>query len=326
MTQAKSFLKEIDFTKQELEELIDLSIKFKQLKKEKIPHKYLDGLNIALIFEKTSTRTRSAFTVAGQDLGMNVTYLGAGDIQLGKKESVVDTAKVLGSMFDGIEYRGFKQEDVEDLAKYSGVPVWNGLTNQFHPTQVLADIMTIREKFGYLKGIKMTYMGDARYNMGNSLMVVCAKMGMHFTACTCKEYFPDADIVAQCEAIAKETGGSITLTEDVEAGTKGADVIYTDVWVSMGEPDEVWAKRIKELSPYQVNKKVMENAGEKAIFMHCLPAFHDLKTTIGKEIGEKFGISEMEVTDEVFESAQSVVFDEAENRMHTIKAVMDATL
>ena len=284
------------------------------------------GKNIALIFEKNSTRTRCSFEVAANDLGMHTTFLDPSASQIGKKESIADTARVLGRIYDGIEYRGFDQSIVDDLAKYAGVPVWNGLTNQFHPTQVLADIMTIREKFGYLKGIKMTYMGDARYNMGNSLMVVCAKMGMHFTACTCKEYFPDADIVAQCEAIAKETGGSITLTEDVEAGTKGADVIYTDVWVSMGEPDEVWAKRIKELSPYQVNKKVMKNAGEKAIFMHCLPAFHDLKTTIGKEIGEKFGISEMEVTDEVFESAQSVVFDEAENRMHTIKAVIDATL
>ena len=326
MTQTKSFLKEIDFTKQELEELIDLSIKFKQLKKNRIPHKYLDSLNIALIFEKTSTRTRSAFTVAGQDLGMNVTYLGAGDIQLGKKESVVDTAKVLGSMFDGIEYRGFKQEDVEDLAKYSGVPVWNGLTNEYHPTQMLADMLTIREHFGYLKGIKLVYMGDARYNMGNSLMVACSKLGMHFVACTSKKYFPNEELVAQCKEYAAESGATITLTEDVEAGTKDADVIYTDVWVSMGEPDAVWEERIHDLTPYKVTSAVMKNAGEKAIFLHCLPAFHDLKTKIGKEMGERFNLTDMEVTDEVFESPASKIFDEAENRMHTIKAVMVATL
>lgn len=322
----RHLLKLLDFTPEEILYLVDHADELKAKKKQGIPTLNHPGKNIALIFEKNSTRTRCSFEVAANDLGMHTTFLDPSASQIGKKESIADTARVLGRIYDGIEYRGFDQSIVDDLAKYAGVPVWNGLTNQFHPTQVLADIMTIREKFGYLKGIKMTYMGDARYNMGNSLMVVCAKMGMHFTACTCKEYFPDADIVAKCEAIAKETGGSITLTEDVEAGTKGADVIYTDVWVSMGEPDEVWAKRIKELSPYQVNKKVMENAGEKAIFMHCLPAFHDLKTTIGKEIGEKFGISEMEVTDEVFESSQSVVFDEAENRMHTIKAVMDATL
>ena len=322
----RNFLTLKDFTPEEILYLLDLSAELKAKKKAGELTEYYKGKNIALIFEKTSTRTRCSFEVAAHDLGMGSTYLDPTGSQIGKKESIADTARVLGRMYDGIEYRGFGQEIVEDLAKYAGVPVWNGLTNEYHPTQMLADMLTIREHFGYLKGIKLVYMGDARYNMGNSLMVVCAKMGMHFTACTCKEYFPDADIVAQCEAIAKETGGSITLTEDVEAGTKGADVIYTDVWVSMGEPDEVWAKRIKELSPYQVNKKVMENAGEKAIFMHCLPAFHDLKTTIGKEIGEKFGISEMEVTDEVFESAQSVVFDEAENRMHTIKAVMDATL
>ena len=302
----RHLLKLLDFTPEEILYLVDHADELKAKKKQGITTLNHPGKNIALIFEKNSTRTRCSFEVAANDLGMHTTFLDPSASQIGKKESIADTARVLGRIYDGIEYRGFDQSIVDDLAKYAGVPVWNGLTNQFHPTQVLADIMTIREKFGYLKGIKMTYMGDARYNMGNSLMVVCAKMGMHFTACTCKEYFPDADIVAQCEAIAKETGGSITLTEDVEAGTKGADVIYTDVWVSMGEPDEVWAKRIKELSPYQVNKKVMENAGEKAIFMHCLPAFHDLKTTIGKEIGEKFGISEMEVTDEVFESAQSI--------------------
>ena len=323
MTQAKSFLKEIDFTKQELEELIDLSIKFKQLKKERIPHKYLDGLNIALIFEKTSTRTRSAFTVAGQDLGMNVTYLGAGDIQLGKKESVVDTAKVLGSMFDGIEYRGFKQEDVEDLAKYSGVPVWNGLTDTWHPTQMIADFMTLKEHFGSLEDLTIAYIGDGRNNMANSLLVTSAILGVNVKIIAPEVLQPEDEIVALAQK--HNNGADLTITDDISE-VKGVDMLYTDVWVSMGEPDEVWAKRIKELSPYQVNKKVMENAGEKAIFMHCLPAFHDLKTTIGKEIGEKFGISEMEVTDEVFESAQSVVFDEAENRMHTIKAVMLATL
>ena len=322
----RNFLTLKDYTPEEITYLLELSAKYKAEKKAGVQEPVRTGKNIALIFEKTSTRTRCSFEVAAHDLGMQCTYLDPSGSQIGKKESIRDTARVLGRMYDGIEYRGFGQEIVEELAKYAGVPVWNGLTNEYHPTQMLADMLTIQEHLGELKGKKLTYMGDARYNMGNSLMVVCAKMGMHFTACTCKEYFPDADIVAQCEAIAKETGGSITLTEDVEAGTKGADVIYTDVWVSMGEPDEVWAKRIKELSPYQVNKKVMKNAGEKAIFMHCLPAFHDLKTTIGKEIGEKFGISEMEVTDEVFESAQSVVFDEAENRMHTIKAVMDATL
>lgn len=264
--------------------------------------------------------------VAAHDLGMGTTYLDPSGSQIGKKESIADTARVLGRMYDGIEYRGYGQDIVEELAKYAGVPVWNGLTNEFHPTQMLADVLTIREKLGRIKGVKLTYMGDARYNMGNSLMVVSAKLGMHFTACTTKKYFPDAELVKTCEALAKESGGSITLTEDVEAGTKGADVIYTDVWVSMGEPDAVWTERIRELTPYQVNKGVMENAGSQAIFMHCLPAFHDLKTKIGKEMGEKFGITEMEVTDEVFESGQSVVFDEAENRMHTIKAVMAATL
>lgn len=322
----RNFLKLMDYSPEEILYLIDLGEKLKNEKKQGIPHAHLTGKNIALIFEKTSTRTRCSFEVAAHDLGMHVTYLDPSGSQIGKKESIADTARVLGRMFDGIEYRGYGQEIVEELAEYAGVPVWNGLTNEFHPTQMIADMMTVREHLGKLKGVKFVYMGDARYNMGNSLMVTCAKLGMHFVACTSKNYFPDQKLVDYCNEVAKETGATITLSEDVEASTKDADVIYTDVWVSMGEPDEVWAKRIKELSPYQVNKKVMENAGEKAIFMHCLPAFHDLKTTIGKEIGEKFGISEMEVTDEVFESAQSVVFDEAENRMHTIKAVMDATL
>ena len=298
----------------------------KDKKKKGIPVDTLRGKNVALIFEKTSTRTRCAFEVAAHDLGMGTTYLDPTGSQIGKKESIADTARVLAGMFEGIEYRGFGQDIVEELAKYSKVPVWNGLTNEFHPTQMLADLLTIREHFGHLKGIRMTYMGDARYNMGNSLMVACAKMGMHFTACTTAKYFPAKELVAECEAIAAQTGGSITLTEDVKAGTKDVDVIYTDVWVSMGEPDEVWTERIKELSPYQVNKAVMDNAGEQAIFMHCLPAFHDLKTKIGAQMGERFGITEMEVTDEVFESGQSLVFEEAENRMHTIKAVMAATL
>ena len=323
MTQAKSFLKEIDFTKQELEELIDLSIKFKQLKKEGIPHKYLDGLNIALIFEKTSTRTRSAFTVAGQDLGMNVTYLGAGDIQLGKKESVVDTAKVLGSMFDGIEYRGFKQEDVEDLAKYSGVPVWNGLTDTWHPTQMIADFMTLKERFGSLEGLTIAYIGDGRNNMANSLLVTSAILGVNVKIIAPEVLQPEDEIVALAQK--HNNGADLTITDDISE-VKGVDMLYTDVWVSMGEPDEVWEERIRELSPYKVTKKVMENAGEQAIFLHCLPAFHDLKTKIGKQIHDKFGLDDMEVTDEVFESPQSKVFDEAENRMHTIKAVMVATL
>ncbi len=323
----RSFLKLLDFTPEEILYLIDLAADLKEKKKKGILTQDMHrGKNVALIFEKTSTRTRCSFEVAAHDLGMGTTYLDPSGAQIGKKESIADTARVLGSMYEGIEYRGFEQERVEELAKYAGVPVWNGLTNEFHPTQMLADVLTIREKLGKIKGIKLTYMGDARYNMGNSLMVVCAKLGMHFTACTTRKYFPDEALVSTCEKIAKESGGSITFTEDVEAGTKGADVIYTDVWVSMGEAESVWEERIRELSPYQVNKKVMENAGPSAIFMHCLPAFHDQKTTIGKEMGEKFGITEMEVTDEVFESAQSVVFDEAENRMHTIKAVMAATL
>ena len=323
----RNFLKLLDFTPEEILYLIDLAAELKDKKKKGILTKDMhQGKNVALIFEKTSTRTSCSFEVAAHDLGLGTTYLDPTGSQIGKKESIADTARVLGSMYEGIEYRGYGQEIVEELAKYAGVPVWNGLTNEFHPTQMLADVLTIKEKLGRIKGVKLTYMGDARYNMGNSLMVVCAKLGMHFTACTTKKYFPDAALVKECEAIAKQTGATITLTEDVEAGTKGADVIYTDVWVSMGEPDSIWEERIRELSPYQVNKKVMDNAGPAAIFMHCLPAFHDLKTKIGKEMGEKFGITEMEVTDEVFESAQSVVFDEAENRMHTIKAVMAATL
>lgn len=323
----RSFLKLLDFTPEEILYLIDFSAELKEKKKKGISTQDLHrGKNVALVFEKTSTRTRCSFEVAAHDLGMGTTYLDPSGSQIGKKESIADTARVLGRMYEGIEYRGFEQEIVEELAKYAGVPVWNGLTNEFHPTQMLADMLTIREKLGRLKGVKLTYMGDARYNMGNSLMVVCAKLGMHFTACTTPKYFPDKALVETCEKIARQSGATITLTDKVEEGTKGADVIYTDVWVSMGEPAQVWEERIKELSPYQVNRKVMENAGENAIFMHCLPAFHDLKTKIGKEMGEKFGVTEMEVTDEVFESPQSVVFDEAENRMHTIKAVMAATL
>ena len=322
----RDFLKLLDFTPEEIEYLLDLAADLKDKKKKGIPVDTLRGKNVALIFEKTSTRTRCAFEVAAHDLGMGTTYLDPTGSQIGKKESIADTARVLAGMFEGIEYRGFGQDIVEELAKYSKVPVWNGLTNEFHPTQMLADLLTIREHFGHLKGIRMTYMGDARYNMGNSLMVACAKMGMHFTACTTAKYFPAKELVAECEAIAAQTGGSITLTVDVKAGTRDVDVIYTDVWVSMGEPVEVWTERIKELSPYQVNKAVMDNAGEQAIFMHCLPAFHDLKTKIGAQMGERFGITEMEVTDEVFESGQSLVFEEAENRMHTIKAVMAATL
>lgn len=322
----RSFLKLLDFTPDEITYLLDLAAELKDKKKKGIPVDTFKGKNVALIFEKTSTRTRCAFEVAAHDLGMGTTYLDPAGSQIGKKESIADTARVLGSMYEGIQYRGYGQEIVEDLAKFSGVPVWNGLTNEFHPTQMLADLLTIRECFGKVQGIKLTYMGDARYNMGNSLMVACAKMGMHFTACTSQNYFPAEELVEECKKIAAANGGTITLTEDVEAGTKGADVIYTDVWVSMGEPDEVWEERIKELKPYQVNSRVMANAGEQAIFMHCLPAYHDLNTKIGAEVGEKFGMTEMEVTDEVFESKQSVVFVEAENRMHTIKAVMAATL
>ncbi len=322
----RHFLKLKDYTPEEILYLIDLAADLKEKKKKGIPHDELKGKNIALIFEKTSTRTRCSFEVAAHDLGMHVTYLDPSGSQIGKKESIADTARVLGRMFDGIEYRGFGQDIVEELAKYAGVPVWNGLTNEFHPTQMIADMLTIKEKFGKLKGIKLVYMGDARYNMGNSLMVTCAKLGMDFVACTSAKYFPEQELVDYCKGVAKETGATITLTEDVAEGTKDADVIYTDVWVSMGEPDEIWEERLHDLMPYQVNKAAMENAKSSAIFMHCLPAFHDLKTKIGKEVYEKFGYSELEVTDEVFESEQSVVFDEAENRMHTIKAVMYATL
>ena len=322
----RHFLKLLDYTPEEILYLIDLAKKLKDEKKQGIPHTYLTGKNIALIFEKTSTRTRCAFETAAHDLGMNVTYLDPSGSQIGKKESIKDTARVLGRMYDGIEYRGFGQEIVEELAAYAGVPVWNGLTNEFHPTQMLADMLSIQEHFGRLKGIKLVYMGDARYNMGNSLMVVCAKLGMNFTACTSKQYFPEEKLVADCREIAKETGASITLSEDVKTAVTDADVIYTDVWVSMGEPDAVWEERIKELLPYQVNRNVMELAKENAVFMHCLPAFHDLNTGIGRDVYEKFGLNEIEVTDEVFESSQSIVFEEAENRMHTIKAVLLATL
>ena len=322
----RNFLTLKDYTPEEITYLLDLAADLKEKKKNGIPVDKYRGMNVALIFEKTSTRTRCSFEVAAHDMGMGTTYLDPSGSQIGKKESIEDTARVLGRMYDGIEYRGFGQEIVEELAKYAGVPVWNGLTNEYHPTQMLADLLTIREHFGHLEGIKLVYMGDARYNMGNSLMIACAKMGMHFVACTTKNYFPNEELVETCKGYAKESGATITLTEDVEAGTKDADVIYTDVWVSMGEPDEVWEERIRELTPYKVTAEVMKNAGEKAIFLHCLPAFHDLKTKIGKEIHDRFGIDDMEVTDEVFESEQSKVFDEAENRMHTIKAVMTATL
>lgn len=322
----RDFLTLRDFTREEILYLIDLSsdLKIKKKNRERVDNYH--GQNVALIFEKTSTRTRCSFEVAAHDLGIGTTYLDPSGSQIGKKESIADTARVLSTMFDGIEYRGFGQDIVEELAEYSSVPVWNGLTNEYHPTQMIADMLTVKEKFGKLEGIKFVYMGDARYNMGNSLMIVCAKLGLDFVACTAKEYFPNEELVKVCEEYAKVSGGSILLTEDVENGTKDADVIYTDVWVSMGEPEEVWEERIKALMPYQVNKNVMSNAKKTAIFMHCLPAFHDLKTKIGKEIYEKFGISEMEVTDEVFESEQSVVFEEAENRMHSIKAIMAATL
>ena len=322
----RNFLKLLDFTPEEILYMIDVAADLKDKKKRGIPVDTLRGKNVALIFEKTSTRTRCAFEVAAHDLGMGTTYLDPSASQIGKKESIADTARVLGRMFEGIEYCGYGQEIVEELDKYAGVPVWNGLTNEFHPTQMLADLLTIREHFGKLKGIKLTYMGDARYNMGNSLMVACAKMGMDFTACTYKKYFPEASLVKTCEEIAAQTGGSVRLTEDVEEGAGGADVIYTDVWVSMGEPEQIWEERLRELTPYQVNARVMDLAGKEAVFMHCLPAFHDHQTGIGKEIGEKYGMAELEVTDEVFESPQSIVFEEAENRMHTIKAVMAVTL
>lgn len=322
----RNFLKLLDFTPEEIAYMLDVAADLKDKKKKGIPMDIHRGKNVALIFEKTSTRTRCSFEVAAHDLGMGTTYLDPKGSQIGKKESIADTARVLGRMYEGIEYRGFGQDIVEELAKYAGVPVWNGLTNEFHPTQMLADFLTIREHFGRLKGIKLTYMGDARYNMGNSLMVACAKMGMEFTACTSSKYFPEEDLVRTCQEIAAQTGGSIRLTEDVEVGASGADVIYTDVWVSMGEPEQVWEERLHDLTPYQVNSHVMELAGKEAVFMHCLPAFHDHNTDIGREIGEKYGLKELEVTDEVFESPQSIVFDEAENRMHTIKAVMAVTL
>ncbi len=322
----KHFLKLLDFTPEEIAGLIDLAAELKQKKKSGVAHRLCEGKNVALIFEKTSTRTRCAFEVAAADLGMHPVYLDPQGSQIGKKESIADTARVLGRMFDGIEYRGFGQELVEELAANAGVPVWNGLTNEFHPTQILADFLTIREHFGALKGKKLVYMGDARYNMGNSLMVGCAKMGMHFVACAPKKYFPDAALIETCEKVAAQTGATLEFNEDPLSAVKGADVIYSDVWVSMGEPDEVWAERIRDLTPYRVDTKLMQAAGAQCRFMHCLPAFHDLKTTIGKQIFEKFGIDCMEVTDEVFESPASIVFDEAENRMHTIKAVMAATL
>ena len=322
----RNFLKLLDFTPAEIRYLLELSAEFKRKKRSGEPHRYLAGKNIVLLFEKTSTRTRCSFEVAGMDLGCGVTYLDPGSSQMGKKESIADTARVLGRMYDGIEYRGFDQSIVEELANYAGVPVWNGLTNQFHPTQMLADVMTIEENLGTVKGKNFTFMGDARNNVANSLMVVSAKLGMNFTACGPKELWPEEGLVAECRKIAEENGCTIRMTEDPKEGATNADVIYTDIWVSMGEPDEIWAKRIELLKDYQVNKALMANAKPTAIFMHCLPSFHDTKTTIGADIAKKFGITEMEVTDEVFESKQSVVFDEAENRMHTIKAVIYATL
>ncbi|MBR2287492.1 MAG: ornithine carbamoyltransferase [Clostridia bacterium] len=322
----KSFLKLLDLTLDEITGLLDLAADLKARKKAGIPHRLCEGKSVALIFEKTSTRTRCAFEVAAADLGMHPTYLDPSGSQIGKKESIPDTARVLGRMYDGIEYRGFGQDIVESLARYAGVPVWNGLTNEFHPTQILADFLTIREHFGSLKGRKLVYMGDARYNMGNSLMVGCAKMGLHFVACAPEKYFPDSSLVDTCRKIAEETGATLSFETDPVQAVKDADVIYTDVWVSMGEPAEVWEERIHDLLPYQVNSALMDAAGDKAVFMHCLPAFHDLKTTIGSEIHAKYGLTAMEVTDEVFESERSIVFDEAENRMHTIKAVMAATL
>ncbi len=323
----RDFLTLKDFTKEEIVYMIDLAARLKDMKKKGILTKdALAGKNVVLIFEKTSTRTRCSFEVAAHDLGMEVTYLDPAGSQIGKKESIADTARVLGRMYDGIEYRGFEQTIVEDLAKYADVPVWNGLTNEYHPTQMLADLLTIREQLGSLEGINLTYMGDARYNMGNSLMIACAKMGMNFTALAPKRYFPDEALIKQCEEYAKESGATLRFTEDVNEGSKNADVIYTDVWVSMGEPESVWAERIKDLTPYRVTMDVMKNAKDSAIFLHCLPSYHDHKTIIGKQVGEKFGMSELEVTDEVFESDYSRVFDEAENRMHTIKAMMAATM
>ena len=322
----RNFLKLLDFTPEEIQYLLDLAADLKQKKKSGQRHDDFYGKNIALIFEKTSTRTRCSFEVAAHDLGMNTTYLDPSGSQIGKKESIADTARVLGRMFDGIEYRGYGQAIVEELAQYAGVPIWNGLTNEFHPTQILADFLTIQEHFGHLKGINFVYLGDARYNMGNSLMVGCAKMGVNFTACAPKKYFPDPTLIETCQELAEESGAELRFEEDPVTATKGADVLYTDVWVSMGEPIEIWEERIRDLVPYQINQALMENAGPQARFMHCLPAFHDHKTTVGKEMGERFQREAMEVTDEVFEGPQSIVFDEAENRMHTIKAVMAATL
>ena len=322
----RDFLKLLDYTPEEITYLLDLAAELKAKKKAGIPHRLHEGKNIALIFEKTSTRTRCAFEVAAYDLGMGVTYLDPTGSQIGKKETIADTARVLAGMYDGIEYRGFGQAVVEELAQYAGVPVWNGLTNEFHPTQILADFLTMREHFGTLKGLHFVYMGDARYNMGNSLMVGCAKMGIHFTACAPEAYFPDEALIEQCRALAAESGATLTFTSDVSAALKDANVVYTDVWVSMGEPVEVWEARIRDLSPYAVTAEVMAQAAPGAVFMHCLPSYHDLKTTIGREVGERFGRDFMEVSDEVFESDASIVFAEAENRMHTIKAVMTATL
>ena len=321
----RDFLTLLDYTPEEIAYLVDLAAELKAKKKAGVLHDVLRGKNVALIFEKTSTRTRCSFEVAAHDLGMGSTYLDPTGSQIGKKESIADTAQVLCGMFDGIEYRGYGQEIVNELAKYSTVPVWNGLTNEFHPTQILADFLTIKEHFGKLAGLKFAYMGDARYNMGNSLRIGCAKMGLHFVACAPKAYWPAPELVEKCKAIAAETGATITLSDDTDA-VKDADVVYTDVWVSMGEPVEVWAERIEALAPYQVNTELMAKAKPTAVFMHCLPAYHDHKTAVGKEMGEKFGRDAMEVTDEVFTGPQSIVFQEAENRMHTIKAVMAATL
>ena len=322
----KNFLKLIDFSSQDIRYLLEMAKNFKSMKRAGVPHRYLEGKNIVLLFEKTSTRTRCSFEVAGADLGMGVTYLDPAGSQMGHKESIKDTARVLGRMFDGIEYRGFSQKTVEELGAYAGVPVWNGLTDEWHPTQMLADLLTIEEHFGHLKGLKFVYMGDARNNVANSLMIACAKMGVNYVACAPKELFPDPKLVETAKEIAKENFCTVTLTSDVDEGTKNADVLYTDIWVSMGEPAEIWEQRIKLLKPYQINAKAMKNANEQAIFLHCLPSFHDTETKVGKEIAEKFGITEMEVTNEVFESKQSYVFDQAEDRMHTIKAVMYATL
>ena len=322
----RDFLTLLDYTPQEIEYLLDLAAELKAKKKAGILHDTLRGKNVALIFEKTSTRTRSSFEVAAHDLGMGSTYLDPSASQIGKKESIADTARVLSGMFDGIEYRGYGQEKVEELAKFADVPVWNGLTNEYHPTQILADFLTIREHFGKLKDIRFVYMGDARYNMGNSLMIGCAKMGLHFTACSPAKYFPDEELIAKCREIAKDTGATLSFEEDPLKAVENADVIYTDIWVSMGEPIEAWEERVHDLLPYQVNKKLMNHAGQQCIFMHCLPSYHDHKTQVGKEMGERFGLDAFEVTDEVFESEASVVFKEAENRMHTIKAVMLATL